>query len=326
MWEVIEQPAWRREADRCCDFYDSNQLTAEDLATLKDRGQPALITNIIKPTVDTVLGMEAKSRTDWIVRPEDDGSCDTELAEALSLKIKHAETESGADRANSDAYAAQIKAGLGWVEVARESDPFKAPYRVKYVHRREIFWDWRAEQPDLSDARYLIRRRWLELDHAVAMFPFFAELLRQSLNGWSGFDPLTEQDTGLQQGFVAERDTRLHTTDWRDTERQRVCVSEVWYRKWVRGYVMTTPSGRVVEVDFNNPKHAEAIAAGVVQVRMATFQKVRLAWYCGPHFLYDIPSPYKHRNFPYVPFFGYREDLTARPTAWCARCCRRRSR
>jgi hypothetical protein len=109
--------------------------------------------------------------TDWRVRPEDDEECDDDLAEGLTVKLKHAETESRADRAVSDAYAAQIKAGLGWVEVSREHDPFKCPYRVRYVHRREIFWDWRAEQPDLSDARYLIRRRWLELEHAIALMP-----------------------------------------------------------------------------------------------------------------------------------------------------------
>ena len=43
------------------------------------------------------------------------------------------------------------------------------------------------------------------------------------------------------------------------------------------------------------------------------FQRIRLAWYCGPHYLYDIPSPYPHKSFPYVPFFGYREDLTCVP-------------
>ncbi|MEJ0004438.1 MAG: hypothetical protein WDN30_14445 [Pararobbsia sp.] len=98
------QPRWRLEADTCADYYDGNQLSVELIDKLKDRGQPPLITNLIKPTVDTVLGMEAKSRTDWIVRPEDDTSSTDDVAEALSLKLKHAETESRADRACSDAY------------------------------------------------------------------------------------------------------------------------------------------------------------------------------------------------------------------------------
>ncbi len=311
--EIKHQPHWRREADRAADFYDGNQLSPEDVETLKDRGQPPLITNIIKPTIDTALGIEAKTRTDWRVRPEDDEECDDELAEALSVKLKHAEIESRADRAVSDAYAGQLKAGLGWVEVAREHDPFKCPYRVRYVHRREIFWDWRAEQPDLSDARYLIRRRWLELEHAIALMPQYATLFRMTTGGWAGFDPLLEQDSRLVQSWEIERDTRIAAVDWRDIQRMRICLYEIWYRKWVRGYVMTLPNGTTMEADFNNPRHNEAIVAGIASIKQATFQKVRLAWYTGPHFLYDVPSPYKHNQFPYVPFFGFREDLTNVP-------------
>lgn len=311
--EIKHQPHWRREADRAADYYDGNQLSPETVEKLKDRGQPPLITNIIKPTIDTVLGMEAKTRSDWRVRPEDDGVAEDELAEALTVKLKHAEIESRADRAVSDAYAAQIKAGLGWVEVAREHDPFKCPYRVRYVHRREIFWDWRAEQPDLSDARYLIRRRWLELEHAIALMPQYATLFRMTTGGWAGFDPLLEQDSRLVQSWEIERDTRIAAVDWRDIQRMRICLYEIWYRKWVRGYVMTLPNGTTMEADFNNRRHNEAIVAGIAKVKQATFQKVRLAWYTGPHFLYDVPSPYKHNQFPYVPFFGHREDLTNVP-------------
>lgn len=313
MFEVMHQPNWRKEADKCADYYDGNQLDQESIQVLQDRKQPPLVINLIKSTIDTVLGMEAKSRSDWKVRPDDDGTCSDDLAEALSLKLKQAEVESRADRATSDAYAAQIKAGLGWVEVSKESDPFKCPYRVKYVHRREIFWDWRSEQPDLSDAAYLIRRRWLELAHAAALMPQYATLFRMTANGWSGYDPIVDRDTGLYQSFELERDTKLAAIDWRDTQRQRVCLSEIWYRKWVRGYVMKLPNSTVLEVDFNNQKHSMAILSGMAQVSQATYQKVRLAWYAGPHFLYDVPSPYKHNNFPYVPFFGHREDQTNAP-------------
>lgn len=313
LMEIRHQPNWRREADRAADYYDGNQLSPETVEVLKDRGQPPLVTNLIKPTIDTVLGMEAKTRTDWKVRPEDNDECPDELAEALSVKLKHAEIESRADRAVSDAYAAQTKSGLGWIEVAREADPFRCPYRVKYIHRREIFWDWRAEQPDLSDARYLIRRRWLDLEHAIALMPQYAELFRMTTGGWAGFDPLLEQDSRLVQSWEIERDTRIEAVDWRDIQRMRICLYEIWYRKWVSGYVMRLPNGVNMEADFKNPRHNEAIVAGIAQVKRATFQKVRLAWYVGPHFLYDVPSPYKHNHFPYVPFFGHREDLTGVP-------------
>ncbi|KCV32915.1 hypothetical protein L490_5258, partial [Bordetella bronchiseptica 00-P-2796] len=112
--EIRNQPTWRREADKACDYYDGNQLDAETLARLEAKGLGPLVTNLIQPTVNAVLGMEAKTRTDWRVGGDDDQYQD--VAEALSAKMHEAEREAQADTATSDAYASQIKAGFGVVE------------------------------------------------------------------------------------------------------------------------------------------------------------------------------------------------------------------
>ena len=74
--------------------------------------------------------------------------------------------------------------GIGWVEVARESDPFKYDYRCNAVHRNEIWWDFLAKQPNMSDARYLIRRRWTDAHQAELKFPDKAELIKASSGRW----------------------------------------------------------------------------------------------------------------------------------------------
>lgn len=316
MLELPQQPSgWRQEANICCDFYDNHQLSQEDKETLEDRGQPEVITNLIQPTVDTVLGMEVKSRSDFRVRGEDDDVCTDDMAEGLSLLVKRDETESGLDRATSEAYAAQVKAGLGWVYIGRERDGLaQNAYMARYVHRSEIYWDWRSKEPDLSDARYLIRRRWILLDDAIGMFPMFAALLRQCGTNWQGYDPLLDDgQTGLIQHFNISRDTRLSEHMYVNRTDNSVLISEVWYRKAVQGYTLRLPTGAVVECDFDNAEHQRLIVEDGAQVKPAVFQKVRLAWYVGPHMLYDTPSPYNHRLFPYVPFFGKREDLSGAP-------------
>src|SRR3546814_17083988 len=115
------------------------------------------------------LGMEAKNRTDWRAGADDDQWQD--VAEALSAKMHEVERESQADRATSEGYAHQVKSGFGCVEVSRNSNPFEYPYRVKSIHRREIFWDWRSTQPDWSDARYVVRKRWFDTDPLPDFFP-----------------------------------------------------------------------------------------------------------------------------------------------------------
>ena len=312
LYEIRLQPMWRREADIDAEYYDGNQLDHLTLDDMQRLGMAPLIRNLIRPTIDAALGMEAKTRSDWRVQADDDK--DQDVAEALSVKLKESERESRADRACSDAYAQQLKTGIGWVEVSREMDPFRYPYRVESVDRREIFWDWRAKDPGLTDARYLVRRRWLDVDIIELMFPDQRDLVTSI--GWSKANwdtPLTDFPAVLGRTWLYERDVTIPESDWRDSTRKRLCLYEVWYRVWQRGYVIRTPDGRTVEVDLNNPMHAEAIAGGVIDPIPAIYPKMRLSWWIGPHRIADIPTPYRHSNFPYIPFWGYREDLTKIP-------------
>lgn len=315
--EIQEQPAWRRNADVESDYYDGNQLDSETLTAMKQLGMAPSVENLVAPTVDAVLGLEAKTRLDWKIAAQGDERF-AEVAEAMNAKIKEAETESHADRACSDAFAGQVKAGLNWVEVARDHDPFRYPYRVEVVHRNEVFWDFRGKRPDTTDWRYLVRKRWYDSDVLALAFPDKAQMLDLSCRGWSGIDPTMMlidggRSTGLAMDYGRERGWTIEEQEWRDTYRRRLCLCEVWYRRWVRGYVLKTPDGRVIEYNPQDKKHVEAVAYDLVQVRSAVFSKVRLAWFVGPHKLADIESPYRHDKFPYVPFFGKREDMTGVP-------------
>ena len=314
--EIQEQPAWRTTADIEADYYDGNQLDSETLEAMNDLGMAPIIENLTAPTIDAVLGLEAKTRLDWKIATNADEDF-SEVAEAMNYRMKQAESESMADRACSDSFAAQTKVGLGWVEVAREHNPFLYPYRVGYVPRNEIFWDFRGKRPDTLDWRYLVRKRWHDVDVIEKTFPDKADMLRLSCAGWSGMDPTMLIDggrsTGLAMDYGRERGWTHEEQEWRDTFRKRLCLSEVWYRRWIRGHVLKTPDGRVIEFDSKNRDHIEAVAYDLVQVRSALYTKVRLAWFVGPHKLADMPTPYKHDKFPYVPFFGKREDMTGVP-------------
>jgi hypothetical protein len=260
-----------------------------------------------------VLGLEAKTRTDWVVRGDSEQW--EEVAQAMSVKIKEAERESHADKACSDAYAPQIKVGLGWVEVAKEIVPYRYPYRVRYVHRREISFDWRFKEPDGSDMRYLVRRQWFDEDVVKAMFPKHSKLIDMIGSQWQGWWDVVnrEGDTGLASAHDVERATSIEDYEYRDYLRRRLCVYEVWYRTWKALPMLHLPDGRWVEYDRKNKQHVAAVAQGLLIPQILPVPKVRLSFWIGPHRLVDVPSPYKHHHFPYVPFFGYREDRSGAP-------------
>jgi hypothetical protein len=316
MMEIREQPAWRRNADIESDYYDGKQLDGETLAAMRDLGMAPIVENLTAPTIDAVLGLEAKTRLDWRVTSQDQEKF-SEVSEALNQKLNEAEKEARADRANSDAFAAQVKSGLGWIEVGRESDPFMYPYRYEYVHRNEIYWDFKAKKQDLSDARYLVRRKWYDEKPLQLAFPDKKDLLRHVCSGWSGITDFAftggGENTGLAMDYHNEAFLTLEEQEWRDVYNKRLLLNEVWYRQWVQGYVIKKPDGSTVEFDKANKVHQEAVAYGIVQPRAAVFSKLRLSWWVGAHCLADIANPYKHGKLPYVPFFGKREDMTNVP-------------
>lgn len=309
--EIQWQPDWRTEADKSADYYDGNQLDQDTLAELDSRGIMPIIKNLIQPTIDVVLGMEAKTRSDWRVIADTEKFQD--VAEGMSQRLHEAERESHADRACSDCFGGQIKAGMAWCEVSRHHDPFEYTHRVRALHRREIYWDWPALDPMLTDARYLIRRRWFDIDQAIAFFPHAKELIYQSGNGWPADWWLRRGIEDASLGFAMDQEIRtsLEEWEWRNVIERRVVVFECWYRRFVRGHVMNLPNGDVVEVDMKNPVHITLLGSGRVKPRPAVYSKLRRSFWVGPHRIAD--TEVSRRTLPYVPFWGYREDLTGIP-------------
>lgn len=313
--DIDLQPKWRPESDRAADYYDDKQFTPAEIHEMEERGQPVIIHNLIKPTINGVLGMEARTRTDSQVLADDDSGAD--VAEGLNEKLHEAARITNADRACADAYGAEIKAGLGWVEVTRGHDPFAYPYEVNYVHRREIFWDWHSQRNDLSDARWLMRRRMLEVDEIVSAFPDKQELIESVANGFEGLAMFGEDEDGelsedLLAAYQVHTTSSINQSEYWDPDRQRALTCELWYRVWVSRPVIKF-GDQVEEYDQNNRKHLLLLSNDKATVEMATFPKMRLAFFVGPHRLADIESPYTHNKFPYVPFWGYREDRTSVP-------------
>lgn len=309
--DIRDQPRWRLEADTDCDYYDGSQINKEVLRRLREAGIPPQDSNLIKPTINAVLGMEARSRTDYKITSDDEHQA--EIAEGLSARIKEVETESRADRAMSDAYSSMIRAGIGWVEVSREFDPLRYPYRVREVHRNDIYWDWTSREPDLSDARYLRRDKWVDRLQAVAMFPEKEQLIANSWSGWSRTDVYEGTDTGMASAFEIEQTWGRNHDEYLSRSSGMVRLSELWYRHFEDGHVLGLPDGRIIEYREDNPVHQAAVARGLVRVQKCLLTRARVAIWLGPHKLMDAPSPLPHADFPYVPFWCFRKDRSLAP-------------
>jgi hypothetical protein len=306
-----DQPLWRDTADLCCAYVDGKQLTAEQkYLAVKNKLVPR-VTNLIGRTIRSVLGAEAKNRRDAHLEPDDDQWAD--VCDVMSVKLKQAQRETLCDMAVSNAYGSQVSAGIGWVEVSRVSDPLEFPYRVQDVHRSEIWWDWRAKHITLKDARWLCRKRWIDLDEAEAVMPQFADVFQRALNNWQdvlGSWQLSAMDERFQSAYRDDRQFNVQRSTWLDGGRRRIKFFEVWYRVPAT-VVMIKVGPRWIQYDDQNRYHAEAVSRGVVEIKKGVTSQVRMALFAGPFRLLDVAT--KKRRFPYIPFFAFRDDADNSP-------------
>lgn len=319
--EMDEEPAWRRTADKEMDYADGNQLDTELLKAMKEQGIPPAIEDRIGPTILALQGYETAVRTDWRVTANGQpGSQD--VADALNFELNQAEDKSKADKACSNAFRPQASVGIGVVEVKRQSDPTKYQYQCAGVNRNDIRWDWAAEESNLDDARYLKHDKWLHPSRLMSAFPEHAETIKQmgrdGARWWNSglagrFNTEGGGSTGLENVWQEGRGWTVEESRWFNRDNKRLCLSAVWYRRWVNATMLRTPDGRVIEYDPQNMAHNVGIAVGSSEVFKAVVAKVRMSYWIGPYKLHDGPSPYPHQHFPYAFFWGFREDRTRVP-------------
>lgn len=316
--EIEQQPLWRATADKEMDYADGNQLDTDLLRKQKELGIPPAIEDLIGPALLSIQGYEEKTRTDWRVTP--DGAPDgQDVAVALNYRLNQAERHSKADKACSAAFRPQIGCGIGWVEVARNQDPFEYAYRCTPVHRNEIHWDMNSGSTDPKTWRWLRRMKWLDPSRVALSFPQHRELIEACGRGgpmWWMDEALHidgGSSTSLRNGWNEVRAWTLQEQHWYNTANREVALAELWYRRWVSALVLKLRDGRVVEYDKKNSAHDLALATGYGKADRAIVTRVRRSYWLGPHMLHDGPSPYTHSHFPYQPFFGFTEDSTGVP-------------
>ena len=312
-----QQPNWRPRADLAAAFVDGKQFTPEQDAALVAEGlQDVRPTNLVGRVIRSVCGSEAKARTDIKVEADDDESSD--VCDVLNQSMKEAQRETFADMAVSDAYFGQVSTGVGWVEVAESDDPLDYPDRVSGVHRSELWWDWKCTNIVLREnCRWIVRKRWGDLDELQARLPRHKDLLRQVSNGWSGFafDDTMDDTTRMVLDRNWADETRWSNyqrrTDWYDGARKRVKLYEIWYKCPAVGIILHLSPSRRILFNESNPVHVQAVMSNRVKVTKQLTTQIRMSLFAGPHRLQDIGTT--RRNFPYVPFFAYRDDEDQSP-------------
>lgn len=206
----------RQQSERCRDYYDGKQLTANELAVLAQRGQPDIIINRIQSKVNYLLGYEATLRTDPKGRPRTPE--DEEAADACSDALNYVRDTSDQPQAFSQCWENMLIEGAGGSEVMPILKDGDADIKIKKVHWDRAFWDPHSREHDFSDARYVGQVVWMDEEDAIAQWPTpeAAEAIAKTISDEARF---TYQDRPRWRQWATA-----------GTHRKRVRIVQMYYK------------------------------------------------------------------------------------------------
>lgn len=310
-YELERQAENRREMAADEDMYDHIQWTPEEIAVLEERGQVPLVFNLIQTTINWVLGSQRRAAIDYKVLPRrPEGLKPAQRKDEL---LRHLRDENDSELQTALAYAEAVKAGIGWLETG-EGDPADGPVVFdRYESWRNMLWDSRSKHYDLSDARYVCRVKWLDLDMATALWPKRAGLIQLSTE--HRVMAAGMNDYGDEAMDYVEEDLNLgaEVTAAGEAIRNRIRCIEMWFRQPMTVPVMSGGDFSRELFDPWSEGHWADLQSGRATLVERPREVVHVAIMTERGLLDLRQSPYRHNNFPFTPVWGYRRGRDGLP-------------
>ncbi len=263
------QNNWRKRNQFNYEYYDGEQWTDEEEYNLNARGQQASVLNIIRPTVDTIIAQERQRQTDIQIVGREES--DFVMADIMTKLLKQVYDENSFSYRQGRIFRQGIVGGIGWMQALPvEDDSGQIQIEVIQIPWEEMYWDPYMREPDASDARYLIRRVYVDRDWANEEWG--EEKVDKAEGYYIGSTEIDETYEGQEHEARMNTDaSNKFDNDWSSNSR-RIAVNEVWYK------------------DHDG--------------------RIRLVKYSGSVFLEggledkDNEPPYRMNMYPFVPFIA----------------------
>jgi len=309
---------WHKRAKECWEFYDSEQWTSADKEALRQRRQAPITINRIAPTIDLVVGLQVTQPVDWNARPV--GLQDDNVAQAMSAAMKFVATQNNAFDTLIESYRDSLVYGIGWMLTGfyvRDPDPRAEPVQMTRIDPREVMFDPKCKNKDLSDARFVIWSRKVELDDAIRAFPKLKK--KYSQRGLERhYSDETGNDYKVYDGMIDVipppsmwdqlADWNMYEQDDHDPETETVLLHELWERMTRKAMLMEHRNGYIHEFDPNDPAAMDMLVSDDVRRVFETeVPYIRYHVFSGTTLLVSEDSPYQHNRFPFVPVWHKRD-------------------
>lgn len=309
-WQYEQE--WRRLKREWESFYDGDQLSEEEKVVLKERGQPEVVINRIKPKIDGILGVELASRV--MLKAFDRGEQDFETAKFVTEALRYVEYHTDFETQESLAFEDVLKSGRAWYEkeLCWEDDELEPDILLKTACNDDMFLDRYCRQDDLSDAKHIQKSVWTDLIDSQELFPNAKEALEDAvkdpdtLEGQVGKLNQNRPDQYKQPGS----DMEGLTPEYVDYKRSRLRLITTYYREPYRATYATAKglgTQDITQMSEADVKKLKNNFSGVVIWSSLSF-RLNVATWCASAILEkktNIRPKDREAKFPFVLVPGY---------------------
>lgn len=286
---VDRSQKWQDEAREDFDFVGGKQWGKAEIKRFEETARPALTINRIKPLINLLSGYQRLNRYDveFLARTPDD----TEIAQVRKGITKYVFDHCDYSSEESAVFLDAVISGLGWFFVGyRYND--EGTDGEAYICREDpfsIFADPESHKADFSDAKYICRARWVDKEELKTVYPEHAEEIDVA---YSVYD-------SAESEIAPYRDDLL----WYKRELNKVRLVECWYKERQKQIIYILADG--TEITKNELTPELFFEGMVIDQKEITVPVVKVCVFFDTVLLEEMPSPYQHGNFPFVPLICY---------------------
>lgn len=285
-------------------FYSGDQWDQKAIAKLRQEGRPPVVINQVFKAVNNVSGKQRDSRLSWRVLPR--GENDVMTAVAATKGLAYISDATNFRFTESRIFKEAAIGPYGWVEIGYdESDPTKEPIFAEYVPWDEMLVDPYCEMMDLSDARYIIRRKEVDYDLAIKAFPDKANQLKMAVvnKREESYEKLMGDYNNRDDGTLS--DGRIGFLD-ESKGRDRVTLREHHYWEMEDRLYIQLPDGERLDYEDNSPVSMMALQIGgqLMKGKKRCYYRAIMA---NDSLLDVTKSELPFECYPYVCLFAFKD-------------------
>lgn len=200
-----------RTGERNNAFYNGYQWTLEQQEDHIKQMRIPFVYNEIAPMVNHLIGSQQSTRMDSRVVPREKG--DEMAAQLLTMLVKWAEQTNQLEYIETQVFKSALIKGRGVAAVKWNMEDMLYGYpSIEYMNADDFVWDLNSNNPDLSDARWLVRVVKRTVLDMCERYPVFQEAIRKtSKRGMFNESAIRSNNREYTNGLNDDRDIIEHT-------------------------------------------------------------------------------------------------------------------